>query len=171
MRYILIGMLFTCSYADEGHSNSLFRKFKEIHDVKYESSCEEEYRYKVFSKNLDYVNGMNDNRELLGHKFSVSVLADRTYLEYLSNFHSIYAREDNYDTIEPPAFLILGLPDSIDWVAKGAVTPVKNQKQCGSCWAFSTTGSIEGIWYIHTGNLVSLSEQELVVCVVGAVVV
>jgi len=56
------------------------------------------------------------------------------------------------------------LPTDFDWTTKGAVTPIKNQEQCGSCWAFSTIANIEGVHFLAKKKLVSMSEQQLVSC-------
>jgi C1A family cysteine protease len=123
------------------------------------------YRYTVFKSNMDKIylaNKQNHSYTLAMNEFGDMSHDEfkRTKLGY-KHIPRAYARSQNASKLK--AVPQVGDP-SIDWVAKGAVTPIKNQGQCGSCWAFSTTGSVEGAWFLAGNKLVSLSEQEIVDC-------
>lgn len=121
------------------------------------------YRFRIFQQHLEFVQNFNSE----GHSFSVGLnhFADLTNSEFLEKYGGlhrplVHIPESEHTVHFEPAQT---LPTSIDWRNKGVVTPVKNQGQCGSCWSFSTTGSVEGAWALnHT--LVSLSEQNLMDC-------
>eukprot|EP00938_MAST-03A_sp_MAST-3A-sp1_P004566 g4566.t1 len=139
----------------------LFNKFKADHGKTYESTIEEAHRYGVFKANLgmiDQLNSLEQGTATYGVTKFADLTADEFKEQYLGLSGSLPEDAPVARDIEVTDV------DSIDWVEKGAVTPVKNQGQCGSCWAFSTTGNIEGVTFLKTGNLVSLSEQELVDC-------
>lgn len=110
---------------------------------------------------IDYVNSAGRTYQLGHNQFSG--MDEFDFVQYIIKNRHI--RE--WNTLEDKKYntsVYMDLPASVNWVTAGAVTPVKDQGQCGSCWTFSTTGALEGIYKIKTGTLDSFSEQQLVDC-------
>jgi len=120
-------------------------------------------RYEAFKFNLDYVEAWN--AESNGVVLEMNRFADLTIEEYKEAYLGLkYDFEDHVSQNEYTPDYTAALPDTVDWRTQGAVTPIKNQGQCGSCWSFSSTGSIEGAWKLSGHALVGLSEQNLMDC-------
>lgn len=146
------------------NANSQFVTWMNANNKIYNSTTELLYRQSVFVANLERIRLHN----LGNHTWTMGVnkFADLTSTEFRAKYITggYKAKDVNYVLARSQNTPSPFLPPSVDWEAKGAVTPVKNQGQCGSCWAFSTTGSVEGAYFLKNGTLYSLSEQQLVDC-------
>lgn len=126
----------------------------------YSTQFEHDERYEVFKRNMRKAELHNSGNH--GWTMGITRFADLTEEEFLE---FVGSSKFNHVPGEPfDASIYRANEDAIDWVEKGAVTAIKNQGQCGSCWAFSSTGSLEGQNFIKNKELVSFSEQELVDC-------
>lgn len=136
-------------------------KWMHQHNKDYFSHEEYNFRFGVWKSIKDEVE-MHNSRNDVSHYKGMNQFSDLTkdefsrfYLGYLPNSNGL--RRETILSEE-------NLRSSVDWVSAGAVTGVKNQGQCGSCWAFSTTGSTEGAFQLAGNSLTSFSEQQLVDC-------
>jgi len=154
----------------------LFKAWSESHGKEYSSEEAMMARMKVWVENDKRIQAHNNQEPkpsyLLGHNEFSDMTNDEFTAQYNlgrhgnAEFAKLAAQNrlsTNYKTMDS-RLLLQDRPDEVNWIALGGVTPVKNQGACGSCWAFSTTGALEGARFINTGELVALSEQNLLDC-------
>jgi len=130
------------------------------------SPVEEEARFRIFENNVELIHHLNAQDD--SASYGITQFADLTHEEFAQfylnggkDIHVVRGDHHNYQDICPETS---DVPAEIDWRDKNAVTGVKDQGSCGSCWAFSTTGHIEGAYALKHGDLKSFSEQQLVDC-------
>jgi cathepsin F len=148
----------------------LFRKFIHTHKRVY-TPGEYQLRFKNFQTNLRRIDELN-NMEGQQATFAVNKFSDLSKDEFASKYllpkfdPSTLCIWPWHKIAQVPQEKIDAIPPTFDWTTKGAVTPVKNQADCGSCWTFSTTGNIEGQWALWSAKkaLIGLSEQWIVDC-------
>ncbi|XP_064644939.1 procathepsin L-like isoform X2 [Lineus longissimus] len=141
--------------------------FKKTYAKDYQQT-EELVRKIIFKENVAHVQKHNLQADMGMHTYwlGINEYTDWSHEEFVNYMNGINLNQNRTrtggSTFQEPQYLVL--PDTVDWRPKGFVTDVKNQKQCGSCWAFSATGALEGQHFKVKGKLVSLSEQNLVDC-------
>ena len=153
----IVFALFAIALSLSVHSD--FSAFEAQYGKNYLAS-ERAFRAKVFEYNMKWAAKVNAE----GHPYTVGAtpFADMTNTEFVNSKMCGCMLKP---TMTKPATPIMEKAvEEIDWREKGAVTPVKDQASCGSCWAFSSTGALEGGNFVANGKLISLSEQQLVDC-------
>ena len=152
---------------DEVEVWSQFTNFQERFSKKYESISELEERFQIFRTNFKQI--ITHNLDFTQNfTMGVNQFTDLAPDEFKKQYVSGLRTEVGSYGCKTFSSSAGSAPSSIDWRTKGAVTSVKDQGQCGSCWTFSATGAIEGAWAIANSQLLDLSEQELVDCATGA---
>jgi len=144
--------------------------YKTEHKKAYETPMEELARYHIWKNHFEIVNQHNmfADKGVYTYWLSMNKYADLHNQEFVAIYNG-YNATMKMNTNSKPIGVFnynpnLQVPDKIDWRDQGYVTPIKDQGQCGSCWAFSAVGSLEGQHFKAAGKLVSLSEQNLVDC-------
>ena len=154
------------SFLDENDEWKQFTHFQDRFTKKYENIEELQTRFQIFRHNLrDIV--IHNLDQTQNFTMGVNQFTDLTPEEFKSQWVGGLKTQVGSYGCKTFTSGASGVPATVDWRNKGAVTSVKDQGQCGSCWTFSATGAIEGAWAISMGQLVDLSEQELVDCATG----
>ncbi|KAL0849604.1 hypothetical protein ABMA28_013863 [Loxostege sticticalis] len=145
-------------------ADQLFEEFVVKHNKQYEHEEERQMRFNIFKDNLNLINQRNRNSKTA--TYGINRFTDMRLEEVLQK-HTCLNYKSVTDDSCPPADFSPGsdpVPESFDWRDKKKVTGIKDQGQCGSCWAFSATGNLEGQYAIKHNELKAFSEQQLVDC-------
>jgi len=150
----------TASIAEE------FDAWAQKYGKTYSSESERQRRFEIFKENKAKIEKMNSLA--LSETYGLNPYADMTHEELTHRFTRRTLKSVmtgvQLNTEVAPAANLSALPKSFNWVSKGAVTSVKDQGDCGSCWAFGAVGTMEGQLFLKKGKLENLSEQNLVDC-------